>query len=90
MQLLKENKSNRDIERNAVVHLFSRPVSCSFVIVIVEVQMFAWIEIYLLPVLPILPVNCIIFTILPVNLKPGKSSTLVLTLSVSLFIRTLF
>ena len=27
-------------------------------------------------VLPILPVNLIFFTILPVNLKPGKSSTL--------------
>jgi hypothetical protein len=31
---------------------------------------------YRLPALPILPVNSIIFTILPVNLKPGKSSTL--------------
>ncbi len=27
--------------------------------------------------LPILPVNLFFFTILPVNLKPGKSSTLV-------------
>jgi hypothetical protein len=32
---------------------------------------------YRLPALPILPVNFIIFTILPVNLKPGKRSTLV-------------
>ncbi len=34
---------------------------------------------YRLPALPILPVNSIIFTILPVNLKPGKSSTLLCT-----------
>jgi hypothetical protein len=34
---------------------------------------------YRLPALPILPVNSIIFTILPANLKPGKSSTLVLS-----------
>ena len=33
----------------------------------------------LLPFLPILPVNLIFFTILPVNLKTGKSSTLVKT-----------
>ena len=32
---------------------------------------------YRLPALTILPVNSIIFTILPVNLKPGKSLTLV-------------
>ncbi len=31
---------------------------------------------YRLPTLPILPVNSFIFTILPVNLKHGKSSTL--------------
>jgi hypothetical protein len=35
---------------------------------------------YRLPTLPILPVNSFIFTILPVNLKHGKSSTLVSTL----------
>ena len=35
-----------------------------------------YFKFYRLPVLPILPVNSIIFTILPVNLKPGKSSTL--------------
>jgi hypothetical protein len=34
---------------------------------------------YRLPALPILPVNCSIFTILPVNFKPGKSSTLAIT-----------
>jgi hypothetical protein len=33
-----------------------------------------------LPFLPILPVNLIFFTILPVNLKPGKSSTLLHTM----------
>jgi hypothetical protein len=32
---------------------------------------------YRLPALPILPVNSIFFTDLPVNLKPGKSSTLI-------------
>ncbi len=32
---------------------------------------------YHLPALPILPVNSFIFTVLPVNLKHGKSSTLV-------------
>jgi hypothetical protein len=32
-----------------------------------------------LPFLPILPVNLIFFTILSVNLKPDKSSTLVVT-----------
>jgi hypothetical protein len=32
---------------------------------------------YRLPTLPILPVNSFIFTILPVNLKHGKSSTLI-------------
>ncbi len=32
---------------------------------------------YRLPALPILPVNSFIFTVLPVNLKHGKSSTLV-------------
>jgi hypothetical protein len=34
---------------------------------------------YRLPAFPILPVNSIFFTILPVNLKPGKSSTLIST-----------
>jgi hypothetical protein len=33
-------------------------------------------EFYPLPVLPILPVNSFYFSILPVNLKHGKSSTL--------------
>jgi hypothetical protein len=33
--------------------------------------------VYRLPALPILLVNSIIFTILPVNLKPDKSSTLI-------------
>jgi hypothetical protein len=37
---------------------------------------------YRLPAIPILPVNSIFFTDLPVNLKPGKSSTLVLTTKV--------
>jgi hypothetical protein len=32
---------------------------------------------YRLPALPILPVKSFIFTILPVNLKHGKSSTLI-------------
>ena len=36
-----------------------------------------FLPLYRLPALPILPVNSIIFTILPIYLKPGKSSTLV-------------
>jgi hypothetical protein len=35
------------------------------------------LSLYRLPALPILQVNSINFTILPANLKPGKSSTLV-------------
>jgi hypothetical protein len=36
-----------------------------------------FVPLYRFPALPILPVNSNFFTDLPVNLKPGKSSTLV-------------
>jgi hypothetical protein len=39
----------------------------------------SWNIYHFLPLLPILPVNLIFFTVLPVNLKPSKSSTLIVS-----------
>jgi hypothetical protein len=46
------------------------------VLVTILVKFMSWNIYHFLLFLPILPVNLIFFTVLPVNLKPSKSSTL--------------
>jgi hypothetical protein len=66
-----------------VYHALSKIIDYSKIykeVTVYKIYSSIFFPLYHLLALPILPVNYINFTILPVNLKPGKSSTLPLTL----------